>query len=423
MKVFAILLSLFLLAVLVRAGAGMQVGLSAPLTEDEPEYYVPARSLAEGRGYCKVEQQSADGVERPTAYRMPLPSMVMAAVFKVAGGAGISTARWTSIVISALSAPLMWLFARQAMPRFPALLAGVGCAIYPTWVHAASMILSEPYFIPAMLAALILSVRAARSKTWPWALAAGLAWSVAALIRPHALVMGGAIGLLEARHSRVRAAIFLAAIFSLLLPWAIRNQIRFGHPVLLATEGGETLLGANNPYVLSDRQLHGMWLSPLKVPGYNQRLSSVHDDIERDHLQSSLAWAFLRSHPDQIPRLIAYKLERWLTPITVTGGAVRLMVLGSYGVLLVLLAGGGLLGVFKPNAALGYVVLCSLILTVFTIVYWGGLTRGRLPLEILWLPWGAQAGWEFVRYVGRGFSSERAGGVGMSATNSKVTVS
>jgi 4-amino-4-deoxy-L-arabinose transferase-like glycosyltransferase len=389
MKTAVILLSLFLFSLLVRAGVGIKTGLSAPLEEDEPEYYMPAVNLAHGDGYSNVQQQSPDGIARPTAYRMPLPSLLMALIFKCVGGASIRAARCTSIVISSFSVPLMFIFARQAAARGAALMAALACCVYPAWVYAGPTILSEPYFLPAMLVALILSVRAAQSTACLPALMAGAAWGAATLIRPHGLLMGLAIALLLLRGGWRRSLVFVAATLLILMPWAVRNEICFGHPVLLATEGGETLLGSNNPYILADASLHGMWVSPLRVPEYRDRLSLVHDDIERDHLQRSMAMAFVSSHPFEIPRLVAYKLARWLTPITVTGGLVRVLVLCSYGLLLVLLAVGARMQLLKPSAALTQAAACSLVLTILTAMYWGGLTRGRLPLEIIWLPWGA----------------------------------
>jgi 4-amino-4-deoxy-L-arabinose transferase-like glycosyltransferase len=391
MKTAALFLSLFLLGLAVRAGVGVRTGISVPLREDEPEYYVPAASLSKGLGYANVQQQSPDGVARPTAYRMPLPSLVMALVFECMGGASIGAARWTSIVVGSLSVPLMYLLARRAVGGGAAVVAAIACAIYPAWAYAGPTILSEPYFVPAMLLALILSVRAAESKDLRPALVAGAAWGLATLTRPHGLLMGLAVAALLLRGGWRRSVVFAAATFLVLTPWVVRNEIQFGHPVLLATEGGETLLGANNPYVLADANLHGMWMSPLHVAEYKNRLSVIHDDVERDRLQRAWGMAFLREHPRDIPRLVAYKLGRWLTPITATRGSVRILVICSYGLLLVLLAAGAAMRTIRPSVSLVQATACSLVLASLTMVYWGGLTRGRLPLEILWLPWGAGA--------------------------------
>jgi hypothetical protein len=38
----------------------------------------------------------------------------------------------------------------------------------------------------------------------------------------------------------------------------------------------------------------------------------------------------------------------------------------------------------------------SIFFAGITMVYWGALTRGRLPLEILWLPWASLAGFQII---------------------------
>ena len=44
-----------------------------------------------------------------------------------------------------------------------------------------------------------------------------------------------------------------------------------------------------------------------------------------------MAWKYLKENPRVVPLLAFYKLERWLTPITVSGGLVRLLVITSCG--------------------------------------------------------------------------------------------
>lgn len=218
------------------------------------------------------------------------------------------------------------------------------------------------------------------------------------LTRPHALPMLVLIVLLALVSRRWKiACLHVVAFLVMILPWTVRNYIVFHRFESLETCSGETLLGANNPYVLSNPALHGMWISPLGIPQYRSRLKSVHDDFQRSELQRSIALQFLRGHPTEIPRLVVYKLWRWLTPITGSRGAVRWLVLLSYGSLLALLALGLPLGVFKPTIELKLALLCTLALAVSTMVYWGNLTRGRIPLEFIWLPWACAAACRLVQ--------------------------
>jgi 4-amino-4-deoxy-L-arabinose transferase-like glycosyltransferase len=400
-KRFGLLFLLYALALSARLAAIAVIGLSYPMDNDEPEYYQPAVHIANGEGYRKVPQQSPDGVAHLTAYRMPGPALVLAVAFKLLG-ASYSLARFISALVSAAAAPLMYLWAQRVAPRGAALLAAVACALYPTYIYYSLRIFSEPYFIPILLLSLLLSVAAIESRTpWPSSLA-GLSWGLTVMVRPHGLPIATVVALYFVCHKRwSRAALVALGVAAFLAPWLIRNQIVLGHPVLLATESGETLLGANNPYVYENPALHGMWVSPIRIPEYSERLKPVRDEVERSRLQSQISTDYLKRNPAQAPILAYYKLRRWLTPVTVTGGAIRLLVLASYGVMLVLLVLGVLLGVFRRTAALDITLNSTLVFVAVTAVYWGGLTRGRLPLEILWIPWGAWAAWDLAARLAR----------------------
>jgi hypothetical protein len=194
--------------------------------------------------------------------------------------------------------------------------------------------------------------------------------------------------------------LFLFGFTLLLAPWVIRNQRIFGFP-FLATEGGETFLGSNNPYVVRNSELHGMWIAPSQVPEYRAAIEFNYNDAERSKIQNQIAWKYLKQNPRVVPLLAIYKLKRWLTPITKSGGAVRLMVLASYGMLLLFLMIGCFRRIYHRSVELDLVLMWSLLMTALTIVYWGNLTRGRLPVELVWIPWGAIA----ASYTFRRFSA------------------
>jgi hypothetical protein len=251
--------------------------------------------------------------------------------------------------------------------------------------------LSEPFFVPLLLLALLLTSIAFESAELLTALWAGLAWGAAALVRPHAVPMAMLVSAYLLWRKGWRQSALVAVGCTLVVgPWVMRNQRMFGSPVL-ATESGETFLGSNNPHVLENPKLHGMWLSTWEIPEYRRMIEFNFDELERSKIQNKVGWAFLRQNPRVIPRLTLYKVRRWLTPITVKGGAVRLMVLISYGPLLVFLVIGVFRKIYRRSIELDLISMWSLIMLVITIVYWGNLTRGRLPLEMVWIPWAAIA--------------------------------
>ena len=360
-------------------------GISTPLVSDEPEYYDPAIRLIQGQGYSQLWP---DGILRPSAYRMPGASAFIA-MGLLCFGKHVESARLTAVIIGSLAAPLMYLFARRVASRGESLAAGAVCLLYPTWAFLSGSVLSEPYFIPLLLLSLLLTGRAVHlPASWNF-LAAGMAWGVTALVRPHGAAMALLVTMyLFSRAGWRRALLFLFGFALLLAPWVVRNQRIFGSP-LLATEGGETFLGSNNPYVIRNSALHGMWIEPRGVPEYWAAIEFNYNDAERSKIQNQIAWEYLKQNPRVIPLLAIYKVKRWLTPITLSGGAVRLTVLASYGMLLLFLMIGCFQRIYHRSIELDLVLIWSLLMTALTIVYWGNLTRGRLPLELVWIPWGA----------------------------------
>lgn len=388
-RLLQVCLLLYVAAFGVRFGLAEWTGLNAPFSAagDEQTFYLRAQNLEQGRGYV---QAGHDGVVRPTAYQVPGAPLIMAAAIRVLGNSPRSV-RLSAIAFSSLSAPLMLLFALEMSPFSVGVLAGIGCAIYPSWLFYSPTGYTEPFFIPFLLAALWVTAVAVRRGTLPAAFVAGAAWGVAGLVRPLAVPMAGLVALYFLWRKSPAPAVLIGLGCALVLsPWLIRNQLVFGHPIL-ANEGGETLLGANNPYVLANPADHGLWIPPWQIPEYRAQIAPMKDEVQENKLESSLGTKFLESHPSAIPKLVFYKLERWLTPVTHAPGRIRYMVLSSYGVLLLLLAVGLIRGCFHSSAALHLVAMWSFVLCGITAVYWGNLVRGRLPLELVWIPWGALA--------------------------------
>jgi 4-amino-4-deoxy-L-arabinose transferase-like glycosyltransferase len=377
-------ISLYALAALIRLAIAVLRGLNTtPPIGDEWGYYVLANRMIEGLGYSRLWP---DGILRPAGTQMPGTSLFIAVGLLIFGKHPYS-AYLMAVLISSASVPLMYLFARRLTSNRVAIAAASACMLYPTWAFYSTSSLSEPFFIPLLLLALLLTSIAFTSTDWRTAICAGLAWGAAALVRPHGVPMAMLVSayLLWRKGWRQSALVALGCVL-VVGPWVVRNQRMFGSPVL-ATESGETFLGSNNPYVLKNPKLHGMWLSTWEIPEYRRMIEFNFDELERSRIQNKVGWAYLRQNPGVIPRLTLYKVRRWLTPITVSGGAVRLMVLISYGPLLLFLGIGLFRKVYRRCIELDLISMWSLIMLGITIVYWGNLTRGRLPLEMVWIPW------------------------------------
>ncbi len=384
------LIVLFLLAFGLRVGfaAWMGLGQIGDPSSDPGRIYSEAVGVVEGRG---LVDKLPNGSSHSTAGTMPLPALLLACGMKVFGTTAI-VARMVAIGIGSLAAPLLYLVAGTIMPRRWALFAGLAGAIHPTYLAYSIQTWTEPFYVPLLLLAVLLAVRAIRTPGFATALADGAAWGLAALCRPHAIpalvLTALGMGLIQ-RSGRPVLGLALGTAL-VLTPWWVRNFVVFGKPVLLSLEGGETFLGSNNPYVFADPELAGMWLAPASIPEYRARMLRCETEIELNDCEMRMALDYLTGHPQVIPRLVFRKWVRWLTPVTSTGGLVRLAILCSYGSLLTLV----ILGVVSGKIRYFPLLVPTLAITLadFAVVgvYWGNLTRGRIPLELIWLPWGVQ---------------------------------
>lgn len=391
-SVFEVVIGLYLLSFFIRLSLALLAGMNTPLVLDAKEYFDGASFLVHQHSYSRLWE---DGVVRLSAKRVPGTSLFLA-IGILLFGPHPAAARFIAIVVSSFSAPLIYRFALRIAPATPSVLAGLWCAMYPTWVFISGPALtSEAFLVPVLLVCFLLTLKILDSHALGMAFSAGATWGAATLIRPAIAPMAGIALYLAWRAGWKRAFLLGWGFVLILCPWLIRNYFVFGRP-LLSTQGGEVFLGANNPYVVDVPMRHGEWVAPTELPGYGDKLAGIVDEVRLDNLEYRLALDFLRENPGLIPRLVFYKLVRWLTPITETSGLARLLVLASYGPLLVFLILGIFRGIYKRSAILDLVLSWSAVLTAITIVYWGILTRGRFFLELVWIPWACLSFWNLL---------------------------
>jgi 4-amino-4-deoxy-L-arabinose transferase-like glycosyltransferase len=399
---------LFLLALALRLGLAISGGINHIDEGDARSFYSEAVGIAEGRGLLRTLPK---GGSHLSAYHMPLTALLISGEMEVFGTSATAS-RLFAITIGSLSAPLVYLLAATIMPRRWALLAGLAWSVHPVFLFYSILTMAEPFYIPLLLLAILLSIKAMEQPTFAMSLLAGTSWGIATLCRPHAAPAGilMALGMgLTLKSWRLPLGLILGAAI-VLTPWWARNFVVFGRPVLLSLEGGETFLGSNNPYVVADPELAGMWIAPSGIPEYRVRMKECHDEVELNQTMMKLGMDYLRSHPEVVPRLIINKWARWLTPITKSGGWNRIVVLSTYGSLLVLVVLGVVLGTIRRSPLLLATLAITLADLAVVAVYWGNLTRGRIDLELIWLPWSVQT---FRLLVGLPFavwSSRRMGG-------------
>ncbi|HEV3005925.1 MAG TPA: hypothetical protein VGX78_15770 [Pirellulales bacterium] len=269
------------------------------LTQDPDDY----RGLA--------ENVLAKGVlghgETPSAYRPPLYPLLLVPC--------VALGPWASVAIGALHLCLglatvwgvLWLGRQWRLGR-GAWLAGLLVACDPILVHHTTQVMTETLaaiLATASLAALTLAGERPNGRRLA---AAGASLALAALCRPTFLawlvcVLPVVVRRVPKWGARVRlAAAFLAAAAVVLSPWALRNWVQFGRPIVATTHGGYTLwLGNNASYYDFLRQGNSgdVWrATDFDAEVLKARSAVVRDgEIDDDRREYAQAWHEIGKQP------------------------------------------------------------------------------------------------------------------------------
>lgn len=214
------------------------------LLNDSLYYSAQARQLAHGVWFREVF------ADQPGAEHGPLTSTLMAVVSW--GSDPINRQRMVTVVCGTATVAIIAVVARRVGGDRVGLIAGVIAAVYPNlWIND-GLVMSES------VSCLLISLALWALLTWTsnpamrTAASVGAVVGLGALARSEivlfvpaaALVMGVTSrrsGLRPLRHVACASGVAVA----LILPWMIFNLARFERPVLLTTNEGPALLGAN----------------------------------------------------------------------------------------------------------------------------------------------------------------------------------
>lgn len=264
--------TLILLAAILLLGFGLRAyRVVEPLPtpgDDAHAYYALSKALyTEGSFGGPTFEDSSDW--------SPGAPLLYAASFYATGGAREGTARIVELLLGLATIIVVYLLGRRIACRPAGLLAALGVAIYPPFIHSVGALYSEPpamFTLPAAVLAFLWAGEQQRLRAW---LLPGLLFGLTALARPEYLLVGAAFAVLALiRLARARgwrpglaaAALLVAALLVPIVPWTIRNQNVLHRTVPISTGGGKalyvgTFLPADGEYqrvkaILAKRYLH-----------------------------------------------------------------------------------------------------------------------------------------------------------------------
>ncbi|HEX2393559.1 MAG TPA: glycosyltransferase family 39 protein [Solirubrobacterales bacterium] len=248
--------TLVLLALIATLGLGLRtqavVHPVANPADDSHAYFALAKALYEEGSFGGPEfDDSSDW--------SPGAPLLYAASFYATGGAREGTARAIEALLGVAAILVVFALGERLGGRTAGLLAALGVAVYPPFIHSTGELMSEPPAILTLPAAVLAFLWAARigergggappRSWWSW-LIPGLLFGLTAMLRPEYLFVAAAFAILAAvglwrsagwRRALAAGAALLAAVAVTVLPWTIRNAVVLDRLVPISTGSGKAL--------------------------------------------------------------------------------------------------------------------------------------------------------------------------------------
>ena len=362
------------------------------LSVDTDSYLTIALNLLSGEGFCSVSGH-------PTAYRPPLYPWFVAVCLLMGGAAGLGAAQ---VVVGTATCCLAWMYARRVgLSEKSSLLTACLVAVDPLLLLYTSQAMTETL---VTFVVTLLLVTAASAPSRRNSLFFGILFGLSVLCRP-SLWAFGALAVLakltffkkrpneqESGTLKARVGLLVLGVLVSTAPWAIRNWIVLGRPILMTTHGGYTLLLANNPAFYDVVVERGaIWGNPNLLEWQRQLNRSLaeggfarHDEIGRDSAMRKQAIRHIQESPEMFVRSCLTRVFRFWSPAPREGAVSstkRLVVTGYYlAVFVMCLMGCIHIWRYRSNFALGLVLIVSL--TAVHSVFWSN-ARMRAPVTIV----------------------------------------
>ncbi len=336
--------------------------------------------------------------------------------------------RYTFSVLGAVAIVVIGLLARSLAGPTLAPVAGVAAAVVAAanpnlWMNDA-VVMSESISTVLIAGLLWAAVELRRSPTLLRAGLTGALCGLTILARAEIglflpLLIVPAIGLARAlpwRDRLLRAGAAVVAAGLVVAPWTLWNLAEFEQPVLISTNDGLTLLGANCPRTYGTHTI-GSWSLQCTLD-FNEAERTEErglDASQVSELQRDAAVAYIRENPDRLPRVVYARLGRtfgWYKvdqQVWINQGEGRpqwaswlgywsfwaLVPVSVAGAVVLRRRGGDLL----PAAA------CLVTVVAVSVLFYG-IARFRLPLDVMtcalagiaaagaWERWGPRRGAE-----------------------------
>lgn len=335
-------------------------------------YHGVAAALASGRGFV----DPTFGV--PTALHPPLLPLWLALVAKLGGS--WAAQRVAVAVLATGTIVCVGLVAERVAGA--GLVAALIAAVYPVFVSADTAVMPESLFGLLVALSLLAALRLVERPTAPRAAALGVTIGLAALTRSEGVVLLPLLALPAARRRPLGIVLALVACAAVMAPWTVRNLATFKQPVLVSTNDGTILAGANCRDTYYGRDTGG-W-----------QIACVPRLVGKDESQAAATEAaegirYARRHGGRVPVVVSARIARTFDlyqPLRQAhhgeGRAAGLEIAGTFAFYAVAaLAVAGAVALRRRRLEL-WLLLSPVVLAVAISAFGYGVPRFREPADI-----------------------------------------
>jgi 4-amino-4-deoxy-L-arabinose transferase-like glycosyltransferase len=309
------MLLITVLALAVRFGYAFLYRRHAQPTGDAYYYHYQANLLASGKGFINPDTYYFVGRTVAAADHPPLWTLALALAALIGLKSFFSQILW-ACVIGALSVGVVGLAAREVAGRRAGLVAAAIAALYPTFWIDDGALMSETLVVTTSALIIWLFYRLWHGPSFRRAVLLGGACALAALTRSELvllipiLAVGLVLGNLApgVRRRLVLSAGLVVGALVTFAPWWIYNIPRFSDPVLLSSQLGVTLEGANCPATYSGA-LIGSWSLACNLA---IKVKPGTDSSQQDQLYRSAAIHYAEHHESRLPEVALARVGREL---------------------------------------------------------------------------------------------------------------
>ena len=286
------LLAIILLAVILRLGAAVYLGNDVtplPGTTDQVSYHNLALRLIDGHGFSFNQNWwPVTAAEAPTAHWSYLYTFFLAAVYLLTGPYALAARILQALIVGILHPLLAYNLGKATFNHRTGLLVAAISAVYAYLVYYSATLMTEAFYITAILAGLNLTIALTRS-TEPnrkrVALILGLTLGATVLLRQVFLLVIPFLFIWlwwnRYKHNEklplAETAIPAFVVVLLIAPFTLFNYSRFDRFVMLNTNAGYAFYWANHP-------IHGTNFIPILPPEMGTYRELIPGELRRQRV-------------------------------------------------------------------------------------------------------------------------------------------